>query len=199
MVVLLGTFTVVGGLRATFIEPNLAWFAGTVREGRLDDLLLQPAPSIFLASLGACHPWGLAQVALGLATVAFGARGLEALPTVGGVLAWAVLLAAGVAITWASRVLLACLAFWAPYVEPDVLYDAFWQLGRYPVGIYHPAVRALLTAVVPVAFIATIPARALTRGAGPPLLLGLAAALGAVLAARLVWRAGLRRYTSATS
>ena len=117
-----------------------------------------------------------------------------------GLLGWLLLLAVGIAITWASRVLLASLAFWAPHVTPDVLYGALWQFGRYPVSIYRQPIRFLLTYVVPVAFIATLPARALTRGADPRLLLGgLAAALGAVAATRLVWRAGLRRYTGATS
>jgi hypothetical protein len=35
-----------------------------------------------------------------------------------------VLLAVGVAITWASRVLLASLALWAPSVQLDVVYGA---------------------------------------------------------------------------
>jgi ABC-2 family transporter len=84
--------------------------------------------------------------------------------------------------------------------EPTVLYAAFWQLGRYPVDVYHPAVRGLLTYLVPVAFISSIPAHTLTHGADPQLLtLGLGAALGLALLARVVWRRGLRRYTSATS
>jgi len=53
---------------------------------------------------------------------------------------------------------------------------------------------------VPVAFIATFPALALLRGVGPILLLaGPTAWFGAVLVTNLVWSAGVRRYTSATS
>ncbi len=60
--------------------------------------------------------------------------------------------------------------------------------------------RGLLTYLVPVAFISSIPARSLTRGADLPLLaVGLGAALGSALLAYAVWRLGLRRYTSATS
>lgn len=119
---------------------------------------------------------------------------------VGSDVAACLLLGAGVAITWASRLLVASLAFWAPHVAADVLYGAFWQLGRYPVGIYHPAIRRIATYIVPVAFIATFPALALLRGVGPILLLaGPTAWFGAVLVTNLVWSAGVRRYTSATS
>ncbi len=199
-IVLLGTYSMVSGVLATFIEPNLAWFAEGVRSGKLDDILLKPVPSMFLASLGTAAPLGLAQVVLGIGLVGGGLRQSDVRLTLGGVLGWLLLLAAGTAITWASRVALASLAFWAPAVTPDVLYGAFWQLGRYPVSIYHPALRALLTYVIPVAFVSTFPARALTRGADPALLTqGIAAALAAVWAVRVAWRAGLRRYTSATS
>jgi ABC-2 type transport system permease protein len=103
-------------------------------------------------------------------------------------------------LAWASRVLLACLAFWALGFEPEVLYSAVWQLGRYPVNIYHPAIRRLLTYVAPVAFIAAVPARTLTCGADPVLLIArLAAAAVSVWVAQRAWQAGLRRYTSATS
>jgi ABC-2 type transport system permease protein len=198
-IVLLGMYQLVSGLLATFVEPNLAWFAGKVIGGELDDLLLKPVPSLLMASLGGCQPWALLQVALGILIVG-AAMPLETQITATNALSALLLLLAGAVIAWATRVLLASLAFWAPGVEPTVLYSAFWQLGRYPVDIYHPIVRGLLIYLVPVAFVGSIPARVLTRGADPALLaLGLAAALGAVLLAQAAWRLGLRRYTSATS
>jgi ABC-type uncharacterized transport system permease subunit len=199
-IVLLGMYQLVSGLQATFMEPNLAWFASKVTSGELDDVLLKPMPSLFSASLGSCQPWALLQVVLGAAIVVAGIAPLGAQITAAGVASAVLLLLAGVVIAWAARVLLASLAFWAPGAEPTVLYSAFWQLGRYPVDIYHPAVRGLLTYLVPVAFISSIPARTLTHGADPQLLaIGLGAALGSALLARAVWRLGLRRYTSATS
>src|SRR5689334_2783810 len=49
-IVLLGTYQIVSGVLATFIEPNVVWFAEQVKSGKLDELLLKPAPSIFLVS-----------------------------------------------------------------------------------------------------------------------------------------------------
>jgi ABC-2 type transport system permease protein len=200
-IVLLGAFQIITGLLQTFVLPNLSWFAASkVMSGELDDLLLRPVSSLFMASLGTCQPWALSGVALGMVIIAIGAAQAGVLPTVASASAALLLLAVGAVLAWSSRVLLACLAFWAPGFEPDVLYSAVWQLGRYPVNIYHPAIRWLLTYVVPVAFIAAVPARTLTRGANPLLLVGgLAAAGASVWMAQSVWQAGLRRYTSATS
>src|SRR4051794_16980549 len=51
MVVLVGTFQLMSGIKSTFVDPNLGWFPGRIRDGRMDLYLLQPAPSLFLASL----------------------------------------------------------------------------------------------------------------------------------------------------
>ncbi len=199
-IVLLGTYQVVSGLLWTFIEPNLLWFRGQVTDGKLDDILLQPAPSIYLASLGSCSPLGLLHVVTGIAILVLGVGRLDSTPAMGDLLAWLVMVGAAMAVTWASRVLLACFAFWAPAIEPSVLYSAVWQFGRYPVTMYPQPIRFALTWVVPLALVATLPAQMLTRGANlPQLLAGLVAAIGAVTFVNVLWRAGLRRYTSATS
>lgn len=198
--ILLGIYEIVSGLLQAFIEPNLAFFSNKIYGGELDDLLLQPAPTLFTASFGNCQPWALAEVALGMLIVALSAAHLGVSPTPGGIVAALLLLLVGIIIMWASRVLLASLAFWAQRLELSVLYSGWWQLGRYPITIYPGPIRWVLTYIVPVAFIATFPAYALTHPFDPLLLAGgAAAALGALVAVRLVWRAALRRYTSATS
>ncbi len=198
--VLLGTYQLVSGVLATFIEPNLIWFSNQVKSGKLDEVLLKPVPSILLASLGTCAPLALSQVALGLVVLGIGIDQLDRIPTLWNATGWLLMLAVGVVITWTSRLLLASLAFWAPHFELDVLYGALWQFGRYPVDIYRQPIRSVLTYVLPVAFIASIPARVLTRGEPPALLFaGFLAGIVAVVAVRSIWEAGLARYTSATS
>src|SRR5207237_2082764 len=108
-IVLLGTYQIVSGLLATFVEPNVEWFGEQVKSGKLDDVLLKPVSSVFLVSLGSCAPLGLSRVVLGVAVLGLGLRALGTVPTPGGGVGWLVLLAVGVAITWASRVLLASL------------------------------------------------------------------------------------------
>ncbi len=199
-IVLLGTYQIVSGLLWTFIEPNLRWFRGQVVDGALDDILLRPVPSIFLASLGTCAPLGLLHVVGGVVVLTIGIGRLDAAPTLGSAMAWLLMLGVALAVAWASRVLLASLAFWAPSLEPGVLYSAVWEFGRYPVSMYRPPLRFALTWMIPVSLIGTLPAQALARGAEPVhLVAGPVGAAAAILLVNVVWRAGLRRYTSATS
>jgi ABC-2 type transport system permease protein len=199
-IVLLGTYQIMSGILATFIEPNVQWFAGRVKSGALDDLLLKPAPGLFLVSLGSCAPLGLIEVALGGVVLGVGLREAGTVPGVWEAATWLVAIGSGVVLVWASRVLLALVALWTPALELDVVYSALWQFGRYPVTLYQQPFRFVLTYVVPVAFVATVPAQALVHGLPASLLLAGVlvggVAFGVVL---LVWRAGLRRYTSATS
>jgi ABC-2 type transport system permease protein len=199
-VVLLGVFLVVSGLLETFVWPNLLWFGGRVQNGLLDDLLLMPAPSLFTASFGACRPVALSGALLGIGLVAYGVSSLDEPVGWLNVAACLVLVLAGAVVAWALRVLVASVALWSPWLSLDVFFSTMWQLGRYPVDVYAAPIRAALTWAVPVAFVSTFPARALTRGAdGWTLASGLLAAVGAVVVVSAVWRAGLRRYTSATS
>jgi ABC-2 type transport system permease protein len=199
-IVLLGTYEIVSGLLATFVEPNVAWYGEQVKSGKLDDVLLKPVSSVFLVSLGRCAPLGLSQVVMGVVVQGLGLHALGTVPSLWGFAGWLVLLAVGVAITWASRVLLASVALWAPAVQLDVVYGALWQFGRYPVSMYRQPLRFVLTDVLPVAFISTVPALALTRGASLILIVvGLAIGGGAIALVAHVWQVGLKRYTSATS
>jgi ABC-2 type transport system permease protein len=72
--------------------------------------------------------------------------------------------------------------------------------GRFPIGIYPEWIRLLLTWVVPVGFMVTIPTQALLGSASPGLLaagIGLAGLL--FVAASAFFRRSLRKYASASS
>jgi ABC-2 type transport system permease protein len=200
-VAIVGTFLVINGLLLTFVEPNVELFATTqVLKGGLDEVLLKPAPSLFLATLGRHRPRALvdAVVGIGVVVAALATDGAGITPA--GVAVWCVLVAVGFVVAWALRVLLAIGAFWAPGLETAVFFQSVWQLGRFPISVYAPWLRILLSYVLPMALIATVPARALQGHAGAAVVGGaVALAAAAVVVVRFAWRAGLRHYTSATS
>ncbi len=199
-VLVLGMFMIVNGLLLTFIEPNLEWFAEKLRTGMLDDVLLKPVPSIFLTSFATSRPWSLVDVLMGVAVGMFGVASLDVPITAGGVFGSLALVGVGAIAAWAIRLACATASFWAPGLELSVFWYAPWTLGRYPVDAYGKIARTALTYVLPVAFVSTFPARALTRGTSAALLFGgLATAVIASAAVGLLWRFALRRYTSATS
>lgn len=200
VLIIVGAFYMVRGLLEAFVEPNLSFFNAKVRNGGLDDLLLQPVSSLFLVSMGTSEPLALSQALLGVGIIVLDVWRLHLPVNAPGLFVAPLLLCGGLVIVWSYRVILASFAFWAPYLQTDVMYAGLWQLGSYPISIYRGAIRWLLTYGVPVAFITTVPAYALTRGPTTGLVAQSAvAAIASVIVVNLVWRAGLRRYTSATS
>lgn len=197
-VVLVGTFHVLSGLRRALVEPNLRFNGEQVATGEFDGLLLQPAPIVFLVSLGGAAPLALVQVALGLGTVVAGAARENAGPAL--MLCWLVLVCSAAAVMWATRTMLATTVFFSLGLSLDVVYDAVWQAAAYPTGVFATPVRQVLTWVVPVAFIATVPAAVLTGALSPAwVAAGPVVAALCVAAALALWRVALHRYTSATS
>ena len=199
-VVLLGSYQIVSGLLWAFVEPNVIWFGQQILAGKLDDALLRPAPSLFMVTLGTCNPLWLVQSLLGVPIMVGGVLSLDQMPEVAAWAGWAWMLAMALVMTWATRVLVAMVTFWGPSFAPDVLYGSAWQFGRYPVSLYRQPAQFMLTWVLPIGFISTLPAQALTRGVGLPVLLAAVVVAGGAFAmTRFTWQAGLRRYTSATS
>ncbi|MGH2523512.1 MAG: ABC-2 family transporter protein, partial [Anaerolineales bacterium] len=72
--------------------------------------------------------------------------------------------------------------------------------GRVPATVYPPWLRLIVTFVVPIAVATTVPLQAL-RGdlSGGQVLLFLGVGAASVLVAARVWKAGVRRYSGASS
>jgi ABC-2 type transport system permease protein len=200
MLALIGTYALITGLRATFLDPSLADLSQQIRDGRLDTYLLQPATTVLLATSTRHAPLALVQSILGIGVIIVGLHELAIVPSPLAVGSWILLTLIGLLIGWATSVALASLAFWAPRLSLGVLHGAAWELGRYPVDIYGRWLQRLLTFAFPVAAITTWPAQALTRGADLSILIA-AVLLGSAFTAgtMLLWRIGVRRYTGATS
>lgn len=200
MLTLIGTYSLITGLRATFLDPSLADLSQQIRDGRLDVFLLQPATTVLLATSTRHAPLALVQSVLGVGVIILGLQELAIVPSPLAVGGWTLLTLIGLVIGWATSVALASLAFWAPRLSLGVLHGAAWELGRYPVDIYGRWLRRLLTFAFPVAAITTWPAQTLTRGPDLSILIA-AILLGSAFTAgtMLLWRTGVRRYTGATS
>lgn len=97
--------------------------------------------------------------------------------------------------------ILTTVAFWVVRVENiRHLFEGFYAAGRWPVGIYPPWLRGLLTFLVLVAFAVTVPAETLVGRLNPLTLTGAAGlAFGFLALARMIWRIGLRNYAGASA
>ena len=200
---LLGVYLLVGALRDLCIGPSLDSLGGLYGEvygGTFDFALLKPVHTQFLVSFRTWRPFALGDLAVSLAVLGVALARLGSALTVARVAAFLLALVVAMTIVYAILLLLASGIFWYQGTPLLWIFGSLFQMGRYPVGIYPGWLRLLLTWVVPVGFITTVPAEALTGQASPASLLGgVALAAGLVTVASLFLRLSLRRYSSASS
>ena len=196
---LLGVYLIVSALRGLFIGPSLEELAGMGQEvmtGRFDFTLLRPVDTQFLVTFRVWRLSSLVDLAVGVGVIV-AARPVNAaahLP------AFLLALLAGAAVLYSLLLAFTALVFWSPGFTFTWVFDAFFQLARYPVVIYPGWLRVLLTWLVPVGLMTTVPAQALTGSAAPQTLAaGAALALALLGASSLFFRRALRRYASASS
>jgi ABC-2 type transport system permease protein len=199
VVVLLGVFNALGGAIDTVFRPGIGRLAEDVRSGALDLVLVRPVDPQFYVSFRRLDIWRIADVVLGFALAGYAVARLDRGLSAGDVLAFVATFSAAVSVVYAIWVALMSLAFWVVAVENiSMLFDAVYEAARYPVSAYPGALRFLFVYLIPIAWATTVPASALTGRLGPWTAAGAAAvAVTALVIARIVWRAALRKYTSA--
>uniref|UniRef100_B8HXL1 ABC transporter permease n=1 Tax=Cyanothece sp. (strain PCC 7425 / ATCC 29141) TaxID=395961 RepID=B8HXL1_CYAP4 len=197
--VVLGVFTLLQGMSATFLVPNLNRIVRHVQEGTLDFILLKPISSQFWLSTYSLSPWGLPDILFGLILIGYagGQLGLHGLDYLAG----AIPLGFGLLSLYSLWFILGATSIWFVkiYNVTEVL-RGLVEAGRYPIGAYPAAYRFFFTFIIPVAFLTTVPATVILRRSEWEWLLG-SALLALVLfwlSARF-WQFALRFYTSASS
>ncbi|MCC6445569.1 MAG: ABC-2 family transporter protein [Armatimonadetes bacterium] len=201
VLVLLSIYYLMDGLIQTFIAPNMRQVMDQVRQGTLDFVLVKPENSQFLASFRTVNIWGAANVPVGLVLAFLSVRKLAGAVGFWEAGAFAVTLFSGLVIIYAFWLMLVTLTFW--FIKIDNIDQIVWQAfsaGRYPVDIYPLWLRRTLTYAIPIAFILTVPARALTgQLAGQSVLISLLMAAVMLVLCSAFWRFGLKYYTGASS
>ena len=203
---LLGVYLLVLGLKELVIGPgleSLSGLSGDLWTGSLDFTLLKPLPEQFHISFRKWHLWSIVDIAaaavLILSSLTGGDRGMAGMKT-GSPVLFMLALVISLVLIYSILLLLASAAFWYLGTPLMWIFDSLIQTGRFPVGIYPGFFRILLTWVIPVGFVITIPAQALTGTLEPVVLAGGAAlAAGLFFIARAFFRLSVRKYSSASS
>jgi ABC-2 type transport system permease protein len=201
LIALLGVFRLVNTLMAAVLWPATEKFNASVRDGSLDYLLLQPANSLFQVSFVRTVAWRIWDLALGLVLLVIGLSRSGHEPGLIQVAGFAVLLAVGLLVIYSLWVVLVAATFWFTKFDNNVtILQALLDTGRYPATIYPPWLRVIVTFLIPIAVATTVPLQAL-RGELTvwEVLLFVVVGVGAFLLALRVWRAGVRRYSGASS
>ena len=200
---LLGVYLTLSALRGLFIGPSLEALAGIDGEiwnGQFDFTLLRPVNAQFLASVRHWRPFTLVDLALGLGVLAVAVAQLGQSLTPLRLATFLLTLLIGVAILYAILLAFSALTLWNPGFLFTWVFDGLFSMARYPVGLYPGWLRLVLTWIVPVGLMTTVPAQTLTGTlSGLTLVAALLAALALLAASSLLFRLGLRRYASASS
>ena len=204
MFLLVGTYSVMLGIADTLFYRNLSELPNQIRLGTMDFTLLRPVNSQFFVSLRFVALDGLGQLVGAAAMLAYGLARLPAPPSLPHLAAYLFLLGCGVVLFYAISLSVMTLSFWL--VRLDNLFvalDTVFGLARTPTDVFRAFGRAapfLLTYVLPLAFLATVPVRALSGALSAPLLVaGPGLALAFLAASVLFWRFATRAYSSASS
>jgi viologen exporter family transport system permease protein len=185
------------------VADGFYWFSDKyVIRGEFDRVLLRPLSPLFQILLENFSLEFAPDLALGAVILGAAAGSLGIGPTAGGALLLILMLGGAVLVLLGLFLALASVSFWAEdrvgILPPVYNLMAF---GRYPLTIYRPAVKALLSWVLPFGFMAFYPASGfLGRKEFAPYFWGTpVAGVVVFLLGNLVFKAGVRRYQSTGS
>ena len=201
LVALLGVFRLVHTLMIALIWPNTEKFNQSIRDGSMDYTLLQPINSMFLVTFSRITVWRAWDLILAIVLISIGINISGDTVTSLNILTFILLTISGAIVIYSLWIVLIALTFWFTKFDNNVtILQALLDAGRYPVTVYPVWLRIIVTFVIPVAVATTVPLQAL-RGdlnAGRVLMF-LLIGIGSFLIASRVWKAGLKRYSGASS
>jgi ABC-2 type transport system permease protein len=201
LLVVMGIFTLVGGLIGFWIEPNMGRVMSDVRLGTFDYVLTKPVDSQLLSSAREFRLWRLVDVLVGGVVMGWGIAGLPVAISAAEVALFLLMLIAGMTLIYCLWLIVTTGAFWFVRMEEvQELFSGLYRAGQYPVSVYPSWLRLILTYIVPIGVAVTVPAESLT-GRLTPARVGIIAgfAVVALLLTRVVWKIGSRRYSGASA
>jgi ABC-2 type transport system permease protein len=196
----LGIFFASDALFTTLFQRNFWNFSDLVNKGELDILLTKPVHPLFLALTRYISLTASFNIVLGMAITI---RYAEPAGFAGGwhwllVPVW---LTVGLAVALVVRFAFSIWIFWTERSWAMArMYYQFFAFATKPDTLYPTAIRYLILTALPFAFIGSVPARALLHGLEAwEYALLVAVLVGFTAMNTYLWRAGLRRYQSASS
>jgi ABC-2 type transport system permease protein len=184
---------------AQFLYREVYRFRPLVVSGGFDLVLVKPINALFRSLMGGADVLDLATIPpLVLAVVVIGAK-LN--PSGLSVIYYLILLANGLLIATAFHVAVISMGIITLEIDHTIMiYRDLTNLGRLPVDIYKQPLRGILTYLVPVGMMVTLPAKALIGLVSPSgVLASMLFGLGALFVSLKLWNFALTKYTSASS
>ena len=202
------TGLIINSIVQAFFMPSAEELTEMVRTGGLDAVLVQPLDAQFLLSLHRVDFSALANGLVGVGLLAWAVPRLDQPPPVVAWVLYPLLIVCGVSILYGFVIMLAAATILMG--RNQSLYD-FWfyitNFSRYPAeissGPWGGPLRMLCTFVIPILLVVNVPARVIAQPLTGQAWVGVAAAavaaIGSLVASRLIFQRALAKYRSASS
>lgn len=201
MTLIVGTSMLVQRLLMGFFWTNLFEMGRNVRSGHFDFFMAQPGNPLFMVSTRKIDLDGFLNAPLALAVVAYAVHRLGLQLDAGQIAAYGLFVLCGLAIHYASLLLIISLVFWlqnAKGIEGG--YFGLNEFSRLPREALRGVAAVIFVYTLPVIVVTNVPARTLLHGVDFRMTAWLVGATVLWLAVAVtVFKRGLRRYSSASS
>jgi len=201
LIALLGVFRLINTLMIALIWPNTEKFNQSIRDGSMDYTILQPVNSMFLVTFSRITVWRVWDLILATVLIVVGINISGDVTTPLNILTFILLTVSGAIVIYSLWIVLIALTFWFTKFDNNVtILQALLDAGRYPVTVYPVWLRIIVTFIIPIAVATTVPLQAL-RGELDlqRVVLFIVIAIVSFWVASKIWKAGLKRYSGASS
>ena len=181
------------------------WYVGYwyVRTGIIDRFLIRPVNSLFQVVAETFQPEAVGEVFMGLALLIVCGTKIDMCWSVGNVTVMIVATLFGALVFTGLKLITCSIAFWTKRSGQlmSMVYNVS-DFAKYPIKIYHPIIRFVMTFILPFGLVISMPVGAFLRNMYNPWLVS----GGIILAAAvifgigcLVWNQGIKNYESSGS
>ena len=201
LIALLGVFRLVNTMMIALIWPNTEKFNQSIRDGSMDYNILQPVNTMFLVTFSRITVWRIWDLVLAITLIIVGINMSGDTATASSILTFILLTVSGTIVIYSLWIVLIALTFWFTKFDNNVtILQALMDSGRYPATVYPAWLRIIVTFVIPIAVATTIPLQGLRGDLGlNQVLIFIAIGFISFQVASQVWKAGLKRYSGASS
>jgi ABC-2 type transport system permease protein len=184
---------------AQFLFREVYRFRPLIVSGSFDLVLIKPINALFRSLMGGADILDLFIIP----PLIFAVYYLGSLlgPSAGQVILYIILIANGLVIATAFHIAVLSLGIITLEIDHTIMiYRDLTNLGRLPIDIYKQPLKGILTYLIPVGIMVTLPAKAM-MGLVTPVGVAMSFALGFIMMMLTLrfWKLALRQYTSASS
>ena len=182
-----------------FLYREVYRFRPLIVSGNFDLVLVKPVDALFRSLMGGADVIDLITIPPLIAAVIY--VGGSLIPSVLHITYYILLLINGFLIVTAFHIAVLALGIITLEIDHTIMiYRDLTSLGRLPVDIYNEPLRSIITYLIPVGIMVTLPAKALMGFVSPlGILTSFAIGIGSILISLRFWNFALKKYTSASS